>query len=37
MRFYLEKALENEQKSIIKKQDEKLKRKYELLQELYKK
>jgi len=37
MRFYLEKALENEQKSIMKKQDEKLKRKYELLEELYKK
>jgi hypothetical protein len=37
MRFYLEKALENEHKSIIKKQDEKLKRKYELLQELYRK
>ena len=37
MRFYLEKALENEQRSIMKKQDEKLKRKYELLEELYKK
>lgn len=37
MRFYLEKALENEHKSIMKKQDEKLKRKYEVLQELYKK
>lgn len=37
MRFYLEKALENEHKSIIRKQDEKLKRKYELLEELYKK
>jgi hypothetical protein len=37
MRFYLEKALENEHKSIMRKQDEKLKRKYEFLQELYKK
>lgn len=37
MRFYLEKALENEHKSIMKKQDEKLKRKYEILEELYKK
>ena len=37
MRFYLEKALENEHKSIMKKQDEKLKRKLEVLQELYKK
>jgi len=37
MRFYLEKALENEHKSIIRKQDEKLKRKYEMLQELYRK
>jgi hypothetical protein len=37
MRFYLEKALENEHKSIMKKQDEKLKRKYEVLEELYKK
>lgn len=37
MRFYLEKALENEHKSIMKKQDERLKRKYEVLEELYKK
>lgn len=37
MRFYLEKALENEHKFIMKKQDEKLKRRYEVLQELYKK
>lgn len=37
MRFYLEKALENEHKSIMKKQDDKLKRKYEFLEELYKK
>ena len=37
MRFYLEKALENEHKSIMKKQDEKLKRKHELLEDLYKK
>jgi hypothetical protein len=37
MRFYLEKALENEHKSIMKKQDEKLQRKYEVLEELYKK
>lgn len=37
MRFYLEKSLENEHKSIIRKQDEKLKRKYELLEDLYKK
>lgn len=37
MRFYLEKALENEHKTIMKKQDEKLQKKHELLQELYKK
>lgn len=37
MRFYLEKALENEQKSIIKKQDERLARKYDTLADLYKK
>lgn len=37
MRFYLEKALENEHRSIIKKQDEKLKRKYDVLEELYRK
>lgn len=37
MRFYLEKALENEQKANIKKQDERLKRKYETLVDLYKK
>ncbi|MDD5197736.1 MAG: PP2C family protein-serine/threonine phosphatase [Candidatus Gracilibacteria bacterium] len=37
MRFYLEKALENEHRSIMRKQDEKLKRKYEVLEELYKK
>lgn len=37
MRFYLEKALENEHKSIMKKQDEKLMRKHELLEDLYKK
>lgn len=37
MRFYLEKALENEHKSIIKKQDERLQRKYEMLEDLYKK
>lgn len=37
MRFYLEKALENEQKTIMRKQDEKLKRKHEMLQDLYKK
>lgn len=37
MKFYLEKALENEQKSIIKKQDERLARKHDTLTDLYKK
>ncbi len=37
MRFYLEKAIDNEHKSIIKKQDEKLQRKYVILEELYRK
>jgi hypothetical protein len=37
MRYYLEKALENEHKTIMKKQDDKLKRKYEILTEMYKK
>jgi len=37
MRFFLEKALENEQKSIIKKQEEKIKKKYDTLNELYRK
>ncbi|EKD30239.1 MAG: serine phosphatase [uncultured bacterium (gcode 4)] len=37
MKFYLEKALENEQKAIIKKQDERLARKHSTLSDLYKK
>lgn len=37
MRFYLEKALENEHKTILRKQNEKLAKKYEILSELSKK
>ena len=37
MRYYLEKAIDNEQKVIMRKQDEKLTRKYDILKELYKK
>ncbi|MDD2487200.1 MAG: SpoIIE family protein phosphatase [Candidatus Gracilibacteria bacterium] len=37
MKFYLEKSIMNEQKMQLKKQDEKLQKKYSLLNELYKK
>jgi hypothetical protein len=37
MRFYLEKAIENEYHTTIKKHEDKLHRKYETLSDLYKK
>jgi len=37
MKIYLEKAIANEQKVIIKKMEEKLMKKYDTLNELYKK
>lgn len=37
MRFYLEKAIDNEQKAIVKRQDDRLKKRYDILEELYKK
>jgi hypothetical protein len=37
MKFYLEKAIENEYYTTVRKQEEKLARKYETLNDLYKK
>jgi hypothetical protein len=37
MKFYLEKAIENEYFATVKKQEEKLKRKHATLLDLYKK